>query len=241
MAYSNQTEVPLPVLIFGGAGFVIALAAAVNFAAGLEQALFNLGVESNLPTWFSSMQFFVIALVLFVIVVRDVRPKHPKTWPLGMVPLLFLVLSIDEVAMLHERAENLGALNPSVFWARTLLPLAIVWLIGLGFGAAVAFRPYVRDRRDARLLLAGGLGILLFAAVILEFAASFVGETSLVYRGLGFAEEYGEMLGGTIILWGSLVVARREGVRLELGRPRDRAGVSYEDESTEPHLRSGVR
>lgn len=233
-----RMKVPHLVLWFGFAGLVIASAAAVNFVLGVDQDLLNLGRESNLPTWFSSIQLFTIGLVLATIVVREVEPPHPKTWSLALVPFLFFLLSLDEIAMLHERAENLGGAGtgPGVYLG-TGMTLAGLGLIGLL--SVVSFWPYVRDRRSALILFGVGIGLFVFAAGVLEIAAGLVGEASLAYRGLGFAEEYGEMLAATLILWGSLIVVQGEGVRLELGRPRNLATRHDADGTDKPSLGSG--
>ena len=230
-----RSHVPPLVAAFGAAGLLLAVAAAVNFGLGLEHDLVNLGVESNVPTWFTSMQFLVIALTLSTLAFREVQQRRPRSWALLSAPILFLVLSIDEIAMLHERAEKLGESGSSAMWQTGLLPLAIAGLVVLGAVAAVALWPYVRGRSDALLLFGAGIGILAVAAVVLELAAGSVQETSLAYRGLGFAEEYGEMLAGTLMLWASIVVLRYEGIRLDLGNAADQqTGTArpVEDDST---------
>lgn len=220
---SRERRVPPLVLVFGIAGLAIAVAAVGAFLVGGEWDLLKVGEESNLPTWFSSIQLFVIALVLATIALRDIERHRPETWTLAAVPLLFGFLSLDEVAMLHERIGNLIQAETGLGSGWRTGPWMFFFLPLVGLLAVVAawqFWPYLRGRREAIGLFGVGLAVLVFAAVGLEFTANFVAEGSLAHKGLGFAEEYGEMVAATLMLWGALVVARSEGIRLESGTPR---------------------
>lgn len=222
----REWRVPPIVLVFGIGGLAIAVAAVVAFVVGGEWDLLKVGEESNLPTWFSSIQLFVIGLVLGTIALRDIERRRPETWTLAAVPLLFWFLSLDEVAMLHERIGNLIQAETGLGSGWRTGPWMFFFLPLIGLLALVAawqFWPYLRGRREAIGLLGVGLAVLVFAAVGLEFTANFVAEGSLAHKGLGFAEEYGEMVAATLMLWGAVMVVRAEGIRLESGRPRRRA------------------
>ncbi len=201
---------------------LVGLAALVAFVFGGDDGstLLKVGEESNVPTWFSSSQLLAIGLVLAALAVRDVRFRRPATWGLALVPLLFTFLSLDETAMLHERLGDEMAASMGVGlglrtgpWMFAFVPLVLL----LGGAAAWALRPYLRRRPDALLLL--GAGVLLYglSAVGFEFVANFVGGGSLTQKGLGFAEELGEMVGATVLLWGGDRLVRHEGIRLEWG------------------------
>ena len=222
-AVTRSAPVPTLVIVFALGGVAIALAAGIAFLVGAEWDLLKVGEESNLPTWYSSIQLFTIGLVLATIALRDIVPDRLETWPLMLVPLLFFLLSLDEVAMLHERIGNLiqaetglGAGWRTGPWMFFFLP--VVGLLALA--AAFQFWPYLRGRRRAMTLFGVGMAVLVAAAVGLEFTANFVGEGSLAHKGLGFAEEYGEMVAATLMLWGAIVVVQAEGIRLELGKRR---------------------
>jgi len=220
---SRAKRVPPLVLVFGIGGLAIAVAAVGAFVVGGEWDLLKVGEESNLPTWFSSIQLFMIGLVLATIALRDIERHRPETWTLAAVPLLFVFLSLDEVAMFHERIGNLIQAETGLGSGWRTGPWMFFFLPLIGLLAVVAawqFWPYLRGRREAIGLFGVGLAVLVFAAVGLEFTANFVAEGSLAHKGLGFAEEYGEMVAATLMLWGALVVVRAEGIRLESGKPR---------------------
>jgi hypothetical protein len=65
--------------------------------------LFNMYEEANLPTWFSSLNLFFAALLLYVNAqaARIAGEQWRKHW-LGLAGV-FLFLSIDEAALLHEK------------------------------------------------------------------------------------------------------------------------------------------
>ncbi len=89
------------VALFTGAIVVVAPLAVLGSL--LDWELLKVGEERNIPAWFSSMQLLVISMVLIPIVIRDADRRQPVTWALALVPGLFALLSLDEVAMLHER------------------------------------------------------------------------------------------------------------------------------------------
>ncbi|MGI9504289.1 MAG: hypothetical protein ACR2RE_14675 [Geminicoccaceae bacterium] len=219
-------QIPLLVLPFGFGVLVISLASIVAFSMGGHWDLLKLGEESNISTWFSSIQLSMIGLVLATIAMRDIDPKRLPTWSIGLVPFFFLFLSLDEVAMLHERLgdwvqanSGLGADMRTGPWMFIFAPLTGM----LALAAAATFWPYLRNRNDALALFLSGLAVLAFSAVGLEFSANFVQDDSLVLKALGFLEECGEMAAGTLMLWGALIVVRAEGIKLDLGRSKSHA------------------
>jgi hypothetical protein len=215
---------PLVAALYALDGLMLALAVAgfvVSAAAGEPRwGLVRLGDESNLPTWFSSAQLLLVALGLGLLAARDVRRPLLRTAPLLLGPAFFLLLSLDEVAMLHERLGDWVKAETGAGdglrtgpWMFVYAPLALLML-----GAALrAYRPYWRGRRGVIILALAGVALYGAAAVGLEFAANFVVEGSLAQKGLGFAEEIGEMVGATTLLWAVAVLLRWEGVRIEPG------------------------
>ncbi|VAV92409.1 hypothetical protein MNBD_ACTINO02-1444, partial [hydrothermal vent metagenome] len=55
--------IPLVVRIFVIGTIVMAVLALAGFVSGADWQLVQLGEENNIPTWFSSVQLFAIALV----------------------------------------------------------------------------------------------------------------------------------------------------------------------------------
>ena len=75
-----------------------------NFVYGL----FNLGMESNLPTWWASVLWLgVSAAAFFCLSAELASPCRGRLAPLwALVGLVFLVASIDEVATIHEEVGS---------------------------------------------------------------------------------------------------------------------------------------
>ncbi|MEO0559710.1 MAG: hypothetical protein AAF170_16175 [Bacteroidota bacterium] len=185
--------------------------------------LFRLGAESNLPTWYSTSQLLLIALVLGALAWRDVDPRNRRTWVLALPTLLFVLLSMDEGAMLHER---LGFSLERAAGAEVGLRATPWMLLGVPLYAALAVasfkaaKRYLTDRPDVvRLLWIGG-GLFAASAVGLEL----IGDTLLTHnamgqRVIGVFEEVGEMAAATTLLWAALRLARWEGLGIQFNTP----------------------
>ena len=63
----------------------------------------DLGGEGNLPTWFSSFQLSLIAISFWAMATRVRATERPSRRFLQACGAFFLLLSIDETAMFHER------------------------------------------------------------------------------------------------------------------------------------------
>ena len=70
---------------------------------GLTSGLFNLGTDASLPTWYASLSLLFSAILLSFIAMdkRRSRDRYANHWT--WLALIFYGLSIDEVAMIHER------------------------------------------------------------------------------------------------------------------------------------------
>ncbi len=148
--------------------------------------LFDLDEENNLPTWFSSFLLLNSAIVL-TIPARRSSGRDRFWWT--FLSAGFLVLSIDEVAGLHESLNTAIEIN----WA---IPGGILVLV-----TGVLFIPFLRSlpRRVAILFLASGC-IYVSGAIAIELLSEDMDEDSLAY---GFAvalEESLEMAGALMFL-----------------------------------------
>ena len=141
---TSRLRVPIPILAllaidigFGVAYLLIYVAAQPTFLT----PLLNLDVESNLPTWYSSIQWFCVAGLLAIFAIRNFSFSQKRSWPLLALPVVFLGLSLDEVAMIHERIGiRSDAFLPGGSRANTLFIKTGIWmfLLGVPFAALVA-------------------------------------------------------------------------------------------------------
>ena len=178
------------------------------------ERLFCLDLESNLPTWFSSLLWAVTALAAYRCAHYAFLPRHRSAWMVMTCVLIFL--SCDEVAMMHENFSRAldrrlfhGALIsrfPVGFWPLIFGPAIGVGVIWLG--------------RELRLCLCGsaaagrrvalGIGLLLVGGMGFEMIANLLAAPSLtrLYNIEVLFEELFEMLGAIAILSGLLLHQR---------------------------------
>ncbi len=177
----------------------------------------DLGQESNLPTWFSSVLWLAAALVAFSIwrVFRERGYGHLGYWA-GMVPL-FTFLSLDEAGKVHEGiggfvvslADFSGFFTYAwvIFGAAFALVIAAIYLrLLIRLKPAVAFTIIAA----AVVFLSGAIGVeSIYAAVDKGHLASMpFGQSHLrmiIY------EETLEMLGAVLLLRALLNVLAGDG------------------------------
>jgi hypothetical protein len=145
--------------------------------------IFDVGEERSIPTWFESIQFLLCSMLLAVIAVAKKRRSDRYSLHWGVLSVILLLLSLDEVASIHEaigqQSENLlhsvTGLTPGgaikFFW---VVPGAILALIVL-----LAYLRFLADLpRSTRrsFLFAGALFVL--GALGLEMLSAQVSSSS---------------------------------------------------------------
>src|SRR5215217_4938694 len=111
----SRVRIPTLILIF----FMIDLALGIayiftylvlRYLADLPDTMMpvflDLKREGNLPTWYSSIQWFCVATLLGIFAQRNFRLSESKSWLLVILPLVFLAFSLDESARIHEWLGN---------------------------------------------------------------------------------------------------------------------------------------
>ena len=194
--------------------------------------LFDLDGEATIPSWFSSMQLFLIGIVFL----------FSKQWPqkhqivasgwLFFAGLGFMFLSADEAAVIHEKITR--ALKHIEWmprfkgnhgiWIPVYLSVATVFAIMARRTIYSVFRVYPRQTK----IMFSGMVIFLMGAVGLEilsywyFRGTQYPVLSQIEVGL---EELFEMVGASIILYGSILCALRGPQFFESSEPEP-AGLS---------------
>ena len=158
-------------------------------------ALFSLSFEGNLPTWYSSALLLGCGILLAAIAAR--AASHRRHW--GLLAGVFVYMSLDEVATLHERLNGLVELG-GVLTFGWVIPAALV-VAALG----IAYLPFLRalpatTRR--RFIVAGAIyvGGALLMELPLGLWTSGHGDENLGYVLIDFVEETMEMTGATLFL-----------------------------------------
>lgn len=182
-------------------------------------ALLDLNREGNLPTWYPSIQWFCVAIFLGLFAHRNFSLRQKRSWLLVVVSLLFLVLSLDEVAEIHEwLGQEVDVLLPGGTRHNTLVHSTGIWMLAIGVPFLALFivlissiKIYFQGAPDALLKILLGMLIMLIGALRFETLANFVTPRTK-YRVLQiFLEEFCELVGGTTVLWGSYELLRVHG------------------------------
>ena len=90
--------------------FITLVSVAARFALymwgeeGLLQPLriFDVGEERSIPAWFESLQFLLCSILLAVVAVAKKQRGDRYSLHWSVLSIIFLLLSLDEVASIHE-------------------------------------------------------------------------------------------------------------------------------------------
>ncbi len=173
--------------------------------------LFDLDGEKNIPTWYTSLLWAIAAGLALVAARRGFSQDAVLRWSWTLLGCVFLLLSLDEVASLHERllglagaaAQQALGLADSFYYDWAAMGLILVVLV------AALFVPFLlRIPRDvaARLILAGGVflsGSLAIETVGSSYEAGWISSTELFrisWHRLIFLEELLEMIGAILAI-----------------------------------------
>ena len=194
---------------------VVEAATGRDYVFGLVP-LFDLRSEQSLSTWYSTLALAFSALLLLVIYRAKSASGDPlsRHW-LGLAAI-FLFLSADEAALIHEKVSLLIREYVSTFglelgqWTLVYAVLLVAFLL--------VYWPFVRSlwpRPGMSFVVAGATFVT--GALVLELVSLRVDD--LVYHLVAGLEEVFEMLG--ILLWmrALLVYMSDESISLNI-RPK---------------------
>jgi hypothetical protein len=201
---------------------------------GLLERL-DLDRENNIPTWFSSALLATASVLLFFIAraKAELREPHVRYW-LGLA-LVFLYLSVDETASLHEAAVGpiQRALNATgALYAAWVIPAMV--LVPL-FAAMYLRFLWTLPRRTAMLFVLAG-GLYVGGALGLEMVGwhhryplhaldptDWEASKTMTYAVINHAEELMEMTGTIIFVYALLSFIRASRLAMIVRCPRPRA------------------
>lgn len=210
-------SIPVWVWMLVGVNLLMGLANVVTFAVtrywNLEPTpMFRLSDEANVPTWWSSAQLLMIGVLLSILAYRLISLGKPQAWLMTLPALLFLFLSMDEVATIHEEIGHRWGPESlrTGMWVVIAVPLFLIAMVVI----VRAVWPFLKGRTQVIRLYAWGFGVALFSAVGLELAANLYPDQSIQVHVLVLLEEVGEMMGGTLMLWATAEWVASFGIRL---------------------------
>lgn len=171
--------------------------------------LFNFNTEKNIPTLYSSLTLMVSALMLLFIAESNRKLGVSYIPWLGM-GIIFIFLSIDEFASLHENLnrpvrETVGA--SGVLYFAWIIPYIALLFLFLAFYARFLLR---LPRKVMLLFLLSG-GVFVSGAVGMEMIGGLLadkhglGGVGLAYSLVTTFEELLEMVGVAIFIYALLI------------------------------------
>ena len=185
--------------------------------------LLDAGAENTIPTWFSSAQLLLCSVLLAAIAVAQKRSGggYGRHW--GVLSLIFVLLSVDEEASIHEA---LGATLERLLAATTGFepggPISFFWVVPAAAFTLVVLLAYLRfivhlpgaTRRlfllAGALFVLGALGMEMLEAQVVSASGSGAdfenarGLAKIVVGLLTSVEETFEMLGVTLFVYALL-------------------------------------
>lgn len=224
-----RARIPPVILIFFGIDMALGLAYVVNYLVGQPfrplTRLLDLNGECNLQSWYSSMQWLCVAILLGIFAYRNFNRSSRRSWLLVALVLVFLAFSVDEVAQIHEglgrRTDIMlpGGTRKDTPFAHTgiwMFVLGVPFIIFFGW-LAYSVRVYFRRTPSAFVKIVLGVAIFLTGAIGIETLSNLVVPGSAFDILENFVEEaVFEMVGSTIVLWGSYELLNQHGFALRL-------------------------
>jgi hypothetical protein len=200
--------------------FVFGVFAAVNFLLvavdllllGLEQLhgseqvrrVFHSDHEQSVPTWLSTVQLLIAALLVASIAWIHKLRQAPFLWYWVFLGAVVLGMSIEEVAAIHEHSSLLlTRLGLSGDWV--ILGAAMAFIVGLAFVPFLLALP----RRIAILFVVAG-GVTLMGALGVETVhlTQRNSDSTAVLGVIAAIEELLERIGISILILGLLLYMR---------------------------------
>lgn len=193
-------------------------------------SMFDLGGEANLPATFSGALLLLSSLLLGMIALQKRRTGAPFTLLWTLLSAVFLFLSLDELASIHD---NISSPMAQVY--KTDGALMYGWVIpyGLAVGAlllvSVRFLLHLPPRTRNLFLLSGVLYV--GAALGIELTQAYTNSLALETGPLAFMsvtlEEAMEMLGVVVFIYALLSYIEKHlpgfavqlRIKSEAGRP----------------------
>jgi hypothetical protein len=177
-----------------------------DYQFGLEPLL-NLNTEASLPTWYSSSALLLSAILVTTIALFKQQAADPYRYHWIGLSVIFLGLSVDEVATMHE---TVSYILQTLF--HTTGFLFYTWVIpGMAFAliVSISYLRFVRDLPTTprwQFFLAGALyvGGALGVEMVGAWYDSQHGMFSMTYSVLVACEEFLEMLGIVVFIYALL-------------------------------------
>ena len=185
--------------------------------------LFYLGGEANIPTWYKSATLLICSGLLFMIAAARKRAQAAFVLYWRDLGIIFLFLSIDEIASIHE---GLGVQLSHLFEAKGVLYFA--WVIAgsaIVISILVAYSKFLRSlpvMATYLFLLSGGIyvGGVIGVKMLEGWYYTLYGQKTLMFMTIVVVQQLFEMVGIVIFIY-SLLSYMRFNVNVGVIRVRE--------------------
>ncbi len=194
--------------------YVVTNIVLIDLPLGSIRKIFDLNQDLSIPAWFSSVQLFIVSLLLYIAYSSNQRKLELPSSFLLLGILFFVFLSIDEGAAIHEKitiAARKLDLNWLMFDGNSGAWIAVYSFLGL-VGGLVTFR-YFRllwkhFRHETQIALAGAFLFVMGAVGFEVISYLFLQSGSTLHKVEVIFEELFEMSGISIILYAVLLLIK---------------------------------
>jgi hypothetical protein len=188
--------------------------------------MFNVDQEINIPTWFNQFLFLYAALLAMIASFFASRSTLEKVY-WRAVGTFCVLLSLDEVAGFHELLIDplRGRYELTGIWYQSW---TIVGIILIGLASILFVRFFWELPRKVMVIMLLGAALHVTGSIGFEMIGgnhlSLYGYDNF-YIATATMEEYLEMMGVTIFLFGIMVHVRTRISMLDVYRPSDTRGL----------------
>jgi len=176
-----------------------------DFLFGLTP-LFDLSTDSSIPTWYSSATLLISAILLAIISIGKKEEKDQLAVYWGVLAVIFLYLSIDEVGRIHENIGQMikvkftGEAHGFVHYPWVIYGAALVLVVAVGyinFLRRIPFKTMLLMVISGAVYVGGALGMEMINARYDDLH----GSQNLTYQMMTVFEEFLEMSGIAIFIY----------------------------------------
>jgi len=176
--------------------------------------LFNLDSEATLPAWFSSLQLGLVGVIFLAVWVGVPERESGLRQFLLLVGLGFLFLSMDETAEFHEK---LTRVLRHVDWLPQFkggiwIPIYLSIAAYVGWSTRRTIGVLCKNRPIEMVFMLSGLALIVVGSVALEILTHMFlkdGQNPALYKIEVIIEEFFEMVGASVLLYGTILFALR--------------------------------
>jgi hypothetical protein len=175
-----------------------------EFSLDLLMHAFNMDSEADVPTFFNTVVLFVAAILFAAIAVTKFQGRDKFRIHWAGLGILFLYLSIDEAAVLHERLikpmRSMTDLGGIFYFAWIVPGIAFVVIVGLMY-----LRFFLNLETKFKILFLASV-LLYFGGVIggemlSGYFAESIGQKNFTYAVVSNLEEAIELIGASMLIY----------------------------------------